>query len=77
MIIRLAMSDFTFSDGTFIPKGSSLAVSGRAMNQDEVKFRTLLSYCSARTDRDLQLYHSVVTPTLWNSKGSVSLGKIL
>ncbi|KAF7775649.1 hypothetical protein Agabi119p4_4042 [Agaricus bisporus var. burnettii] len=35
MIIRLAMSDFTFSDGTFIPKGSSLAVSGRAMNQDE------------------------------------------
>jgi cytochrome P450 len=41
MIIRLAMSDFTFSDGTFIPKGSSLAVSGRAMNQDEVIFPTL------------------------------------
>ncbi|KAF5363979.1 hypothetical protein D9756_000020 [Leucocoprinus leucothites] len=35
MIVRLAMSDFTFSDGTFIPQGTNLAVTGRAINQDE------------------------------------------
>lgn len=36
MVVRLAMSDFTFSDGTFIPKGTNVAVAGRAINQDEV-----------------------------------------
>ncbi|KXN88011.1 Ent-kaurene oxidase, partial [Leucoagaricus sp. SymC.cos] len=38
MIVRLAMTDFRFSDGTFIPKGTSLAVTGRAINQDEASF---------------------------------------
>lgn len=32
------MNDFTFSDGTFIPKGSNLAVTTRAINHDEVTF---------------------------------------
>lgn len=36
MVGRLAMSDFMFSDGTVIPKGSMLIVAGRAINQDEV-----------------------------------------
>ncbi|KAJ3571103.1 hypothetical protein NP233_g3970 [Leucocoprinus birnbaumii] len=35
MIVRQAMDDFTFTDGTFIPRGTSLAVTGRAINQDE------------------------------------------
>jgi hypothetical protein len=36
MIVRLSMNDFTFSDGTFIPRGTNMAVTGRAINQDEV-----------------------------------------
>ncbi|KAF5349930.1 hypothetical protein D9756_009063 [Leucocoprinus leucothites] len=32
---RMAVSDFTFSDGTFIPKGTSFAVAGRPINFDE------------------------------------------
>ena len=36
MTRRLAMSDFSFSDGTFIPKGTNFVVAGRGINQDEV-----------------------------------------
>ncbi|KAJ3569656.1 hypothetical protein NP233_g4899 [Leucocoprinus birnbaumii] len=32
---RIAVNDFTFSDGTFIPKGTSFAVAGRSLNWDE------------------------------------------
>ncbi|KAF5350114.1 hypothetical protein D9756_009061 [Leucocoprinus leucothites] len=32
---RLAVSDFTFSDGTFIPKGTRFAVAGHAINHDK------------------------------------------
>ncbi|KAF5363880.1 hypothetical protein D9756_000065 [Leucocoprinus leucothites] len=32
---RLAMSDFTFSDGTVIPKGTHVAIAGRSINHDE------------------------------------------
>ncbi|KAL9715653.1 hypothetical protein Ac2012v2_000096 [Leucoagaricus gongylophorus] len=35
MTRRLAMSDFSFSDGTFIPKGTNFVVAGRGINQDE------------------------------------------
>jgi len=38
MTRRLAMSDFSFSDGTFIPKGTNFVVAGRGINQDEVSF---------------------------------------
>ncbi|KAF9445833.1 cytochrome P450 [Macrolepiota fuliginosa MF-IS2] len=34
-VVRKAMKDFTFSDGTFIPKGSNLGVASRALNHDE------------------------------------------
>ena len=36
MTRRLAMSDFSFSDGLFIPKGTNFVVAGRGINQDEV-----------------------------------------
>jgi len=32
------MSDFSFSDGLFIPKGTNFVVAGRGINQDEVNF---------------------------------------
>lgn len=35
MVERLAMSDFSFSDGTLIPKGTSFVVAGRAINYNE------------------------------------------
>ncbi len=34
--IRVAMTDFTFSDGTVVPKGCNVAVAARAINHDEV-----------------------------------------
>lgn len=35
-VVKSAMSEYTFSGGTFIPKGTNPAVVGRAINQDEV-----------------------------------------
>ncbi len=32
---RLAMQDFTFSDGTFVPKGSLVSAAAGPMHQDE------------------------------------------
>jgi len=45
---RLAVDNFTFSSGTFIPKHTLFGVAGRAINTDEVKVeQKLLSiYCS-------------------------------
>jgi hypothetical protein len=40
--VRLAMSDFTFSDGTIIPEGTTLSVAGRAINHDEARRHVLI-----------------------------------
>ena len=34
-IARKAVKDFTFSDGTFIPKGTMIAVAARSLHYDE------------------------------------------
>ena len=34
-IARKAMKDFTFSDGTFIPKGTLIGVAARCVHHDE------------------------------------------
>ena len=34
-ITRKAMKDFTFSDGTFIPKGTMIGVAARCLHYDE------------------------------------------
>ena len=34
-ITRKALKDFTFSDGTFIPKGTTIAVAARSIHYDE------------------------------------------
>ena len=42
---RLAVDNFTFSNGTFIPKHTLFGVAGRAINTDEVKVeQNSLSY---------------------------------
>jgi cytochrome P450 len=35
MVNRVVLSDFTFSDGTVVPKWADVAVAVRAINQDE------------------------------------------
>lgn len=35
LIFRVAVQDFTFSDGTFIPEGTFVAVAAREMHTDE------------------------------------------
>jgi cytochrome P450 len=34
-VARKAMKDFTFSDGTFIPKGTMIGVAARCVHHDE------------------------------------------
>ena len=34
-MFRVAMKDYTFSDGTFVPKGTFIAVASRAIHMDE------------------------------------------
>ena len=34
-VVRKAMKDFTFSDGTFIPKGTMIGVATRSLHYDE------------------------------------------
>jgi hypothetical protein len=41
------MSDFTFSDGTMIPKGTVLSVAGRGINQDEARRHTRVILCTS------------------------------
>ncbi|XP_006456956.1 hypothetical protein AGABI2DRAFT_78683, partial [Agaricus bisporus var. bisporus H97] len=41
---RLTMSDYRFSDGTFIPKGTQIAVAERAINQDARVYNNPLKF---------------------------------
>ena len=70
---RLAMNDFSFSDGLFIPKGTSFVVAGRGINQDEVNFSSKIF----KTLDGTQGISSGITTTRKNSKGSVLLIRIL
>ena len=36
--MRKAMKDFTFSDGTFIPKGTAITAASRAVHYDEASY---------------------------------------
>ena len=38
-VVRKAMKDFTFSDGTFIPKGTMIGVATRSLHHDEKFYR--------------------------------------
>jgi hypothetical protein len=39
---RLTMSDYRFSDGTVIPRGTQIAVAERAINQDKVNKKSFV-----------------------------------
>jgi len=43
-MIRKAMKDFTFSDGTFIPKGTHVAAAAHPVHLDEIFYEDPLSF---------------------------------
>ena len=49
---RVAMDDFTFSDGTFIPKGTTLAVPQMALHRDQDFWSEPAAFAPSRFERN-------------------------
>ncbi|KAF8549777.1 cytochrome P450 [Imleria badia] len=43
-LIRKALKDFTFSDGTFVPKGTQIVTAARCVHRDEAVYESALAF---------------------------------
>ncbi|KAF8549787.1 cytochrome P450, partial [Imleria badia] len=50
-LIRMALKDFTFSDGTFIPKGTRIFTAARSVHRDEAVYESALAFDPFRFSR--------------------------
>lgn len=62
---RLALKDYTFSDGTFVPKGSMISVAARAIHTDPEFYDNPevfdpWRFANMRTEEGEELKHQLV-----------------
>ncbi|KAF8549780.1 cytochrome P450 [Imleria badia] len=65
---RKALKDFTFSDGTFVPKGTMIAAASRSVHRDEAVYERALAFdpfrfAHLREEEDKGVKHQYISTT--------------